>query len=168
VAVGYVAVVAAIGLDDPQRDLAQIVAAAIAGYLFWNWHPAKVFMGDAGSIPLGFLLGWLMIDLACRGYWAAAAILPLYFAADATLTLSKRLLRGEKPWRPHREHFYQRAVMSGTSPSVVVKQVSAVNVALIGLALLSIRYPASALTGACAVVAGLLIHLERLARERQP
>lgn len=163
VAVGYVAVVAAVGLDDPLQGLALVVAAATAGYLFWNWHPAKVFMGDAGSIPLGFLLGWLMIQLACRGYWAPAVILPLYFAADATLTLLKRLLRGEKPWVPHREHFYQRAVMSGTRPSVVVARASAVNVALIALALLSIGYPALAVTGAIASVAGLLIHLERLA-----
>jgi UDP-N-acetylmuramyl pentapeptide phosphotransferase/UDP-N-acetylglucosamine-1-phosphate transferase len=120
-------------------------------------------MGDAGSIPLGFLLGWLMIQLACRGYWAPAVILPLYFAADATLTLLKRLLRGEKPWMPHREHFYQRAVMSGTGPSVVVARASAVNVALIALALLSTSYPALAVTGAIASVAGLLVHLEGLA-----
>lgn len=163
VAVGYVAVVAAVGLNDPLQGLALVVAAATAGYLFWNWHPAKVFMGDAGSIPLGFLLGWLMIQLACRGYWAPAVILPLYFAADATLTLLKRLLRGEKPWMPHREHFYQRAVMGGTGPSVVVARASAVNVALIALALLSIGYPALAVTGAIAAVAGLLIHLQGLA-----
>jgi UDP-N-acetylmuramyl pentapeptide phosphotransferase/UDP-N-acetylglucosamine-1-phosphate transferase len=120
-------------------------------------------MGDAGSIPLGLLLGWLMIDLACKGYWAAAVILPLYFAADATYTLSRRLLRGEKPWNPHREHFYQRAVMGGTSPADVVRRVSAVNVVLVGLALLSIAYPALALAGAFAAVAGLLLHLQRLA-----
>ena len=47
-------------------------------------------MGDAGSIPLGFLLGWLMLDLALHGHWAAALILPLYFVADATFTLLKR------------------------------------------------------------------------------
>src|SRR5436190_13936029 len=103
VALGYLLLLTSAGQQSPLWHLALIVAAAAAGYLFWNWHPAKVFMGDAGSIPLGFLLGWLMLDLALRGYWAAALILPLYFAADATFTLIKRGLRGEKPWQAHRE-----------------------------------------------------------------
>lgn len=166
VALGYLAVATAAGLIGPYAELALIIAAATAGYLYWNWHPAKVFMGDTGSIPLGFVLGWLMIDLACNGYWAAAMILPLYFGADASLTLAKRLLRGEKPWKPHREHFYQRAVVAGTTPSAVVWLVNAVNATLIALALLSLRYPAVALAGAGAIVTGLLIHLEHLAGRR--
>jgi UDP-N-acetylmuramyl pentapeptide phosphotransferase/UDP-N-acetylglucosamine-1-phosphate transferase len=60
------------GLADPFWRLALVIAASAAGYLFWNWHPARVFMGDAGSIPLGFLVGWLMLDLALRGQWAQA------------------------------------------------------------------------------------------------
>jgi len=67
VAIGYLAVGAFAGLDDPYWGLALVIAASAGGYLFWNWHPAMVFMGDAGSIPLGFLLGWLMLDLARRG-----------------------------------------------------------------------------------------------------
>jgi len=166
VAVGYVAVTAAAGFESPLAQLAFILAAASLGYLVWNWHPAKVFMGDTGSIPLGFLLGWLMIDLAYRGYWTAAAILPLYFAADATLTLLKRLRRGEKPWQPHRQHFYQRAVLGGATPPAIVWRVNAANVLLIGLALLSIRWPVLSLTAAVVLVAGLLAELERLAGQR--
>ena len=164
VAAGYVLVVTVAGAGTPLEQLALIVAAATAGYLFWNWHPAKVFMGDTGSIALGFLLGWLMIDLACRGFWAAAIILPLYFVADATLTLAKRLLRGEKVWRPHRQHFYQRATLAGTPPSGVVLRTALANVALIMLALISIRHPILALVGAAAVTAAILGELERLAR----
>ena len=77
-------------------------------------------MGDAGSIPLGFLLGWLMLDLALGGQWAAGLILPLYFVADATFTLLARACRGEKLWQAHRQHFYQRAVLGGATPSGVV------------------------------------------------
>src|SRR4029079_9862702 len=66
VALGYLLLASVAGLDSPLRPLALIVAASAAGYLVWNWHPAKVFMGDAGAIPLGFLLGWLMLDLALR------------------------------------------------------------------------------------------------------
>ena len=140
------------------------MAASAAGYLFWNWHPAKVFMGDAGAIPLGFLLGWLMLDLALSGYWAAALILPLYFAADATFTLIRRGLRGEKPWQAHREHFYQRAVLGGATPPGVVWRVGAANAALIALALISARYPVPALAAATAVVAALLVHLQQARR----
>jgi UDP-N-acetylmuramyl pentapeptide phosphotransferase/UDP-N-acetylglucosamine-1-phosphate transferase len=164
IAVGYYLVAAAAGPDTPLAQLALIAAGACAGYLVWNWHPAKVFMGDAGSIPLGFLLGWLMIDLAFGGHWAAALILPLYFGADATLTLCKRLRRGEKPWQPHREHVYQRAVLGGATPPAVVWRVNAVNALLIVLAVLSTRFPVLSLVAAVAAVAGLLMHLERLAR----
>jgi UDP-N-acetylmuramyl pentapeptide phosphotransferase/UDP-N-acetylglucosamine-1-phosphate transferase len=163
-AFGYAAVAAvADGLETPLAELALVLAAASGGYLVWNWHPARVFMGDSGSIPLGFLIGWLMIDLACRGSWAAAIILPLYFAADATITLVKRLRRGEKPWQPHRQHFYQRAVLAGATPPAVVWRISAANVALIALALLSLRWPLVSLVGAAGVVAWLLIELQRLA-----
>ena len=164
IAAGYCLIVAAAGLDTPLAQLALIAAGACAGYLVWNWHPAKVFMGDTGSIPLGFLLGWLMIDLALSGHWPAALILPLYFGADATLTLVRRLRRGEKPSQAHREHFYQRAVLGGTTPPVVVWRIGAVNVLLIALAVLSLHFPAAALAAAATAVTALLFHLERLAR----
>lgn len=163
VGLGYLALVAFAGLDDGLWRLVLVMAAATGGYLAWNWHPAKVFMGDAGSIPLGFLLGWAMLYLALRGLWAAGLILPLYFVADATLTLLIRAARGEKPWHAHRQHFYQRAVLGGTPPPGVVWRVSAVNGALVALALVSISHPVAALIGAVLIVAGLLVHLEILA-----
>jgi UDP-N-acetylmuramyl pentapeptide phosphotransferase/UDP-N-acetylglucosamine-1-phosphate transferase len=166
VAAGYALVAAVAGAGNPLEQLALVVAAATAGYLYWNWHPARVFMGDTGSIALGFLLGWLMIDLACRGLWAAAGILPLYFIADATLTLLKRLARGEKLWQPHRQHAYQRAVLGGTRPSEVVLRTAVANAVLIALAVASIWHPVLALVGAAAVVAALLVNLEGLARAR--
>ena len=164
VALGYLALLTYAGLEDPFWRLALVIAASAAGYLFWNWHPARVFMGDAGSIPLGFLLGWLMLDLALRGQWAAGLILPLYFVADATFTLLARAYRGEKLWQAHRQHFYQRAVLGGATPAGVVCRVGATNAMLIVLALVSVRHPVLALVAAAAVVAGLLLHLESLAR----
>ena len=93
---------------DPRLSVA--VAASAFGFLCWNWHPAKLFLGDVGSVPLGFLLGWLLLNLASSSTWPAAVILPLYYFADATITLMRRAIRGEKVWHAHREHFYQRAV----------------------------------------------------------
>ena len=166
VALGYLALLTYAGLEDPFWRLALVIAAAAAGYLFWNWHPAMVFMGDSGSIPLGFLLGWLMLDLALAGQWAAGLILPLYFVADATFTLLARARRGEKLWQAHRQHFYQRAVLGGATPSGVVWRVGVTNAVLIGLAFVSVRHPVLALVAAGATVAGLLAHLEGLARRR--
>ena len=140
-------------------ELALLLSAASAGYLVWNWAPAKIFMGDVGSIPLGFLFGLLMFDLALRGFWGAALILPLYFIADATTTLLDRLRRGVKPWEAHREHAYQRGVLSGMSHADVVMQIAALNVALVALAVLSTSALWPALLAAVALTGGLLAWL---------
>ncbi|MEK6290728.1 MAG: glycosyltransferase family 4 protein [Paraburkholderia tropica] len=96
------------------------VAGAAAGFLLFNFHPAKIFLGDAGSIPTGFLAGAL-------GYWGwRGGAWPIWFPAlvfapfigDASVTLIRRLLRGEKFWQAHREHYYQRMVRLGTGHAV--------------------------------------------------
>jgi len=114
---GAYAIAAATGAH-PSPDLA-LTAAAVAGaafgFLLLNFHPARLFLGDAGSIPLGFLAGAL-------GYWGwRTSVWPIWFPAlvfapfiaDASVTLLRRLLRGEKFWQAHREHYYQRMVRSG-------------------------------------------------------
>jgi len=111
-----------------------IIAGAALGFLKWNWHPAKIFLGDVGSVPLGFLLGWLLLDLAAAGHWAAALILPAYYLADATTTLVRRALKGEKVWQAHRQHYYQKALQRGLSHAAVSNAVLIVGVILIGLA----------------------------------
>ncbi len=136
-------------------ELALIVAAAAGGYLAWNWHPARIFMGDVGAIPLGLLFGLLMLDLALRGQWPASLIVPLYFLADTTLTLFERLRRGSKPWQAHREHAYQRAVLAGMTHDAVTLHVAALNVALVALAVLSLRHPWPALAAAVALTLAL-------------
>ena len=119
--------------------------------------PGRGDLGDVGSIPLGFLLGWLLVDLARDGAWAAAIILPLYYLADATITLARRARRGEKVWRAHREHFYQRAVQNGRSHARVVLSVLAVDIFLMALAATAVTAPLLSLGGACIVTAALLL-----------
>jgi len=137
------------------------VAAAAAGFAVWNWQPAKVFLGDVGSVPLGFLIGGLLLKLAADGYWAPALILPLYYLADASITLIRRLARGARVWEAHREHFYQRAVAAGRSHAQVSLAILSANVVLIGLSLAALAQPWLALAGACLVVAALLTWLAR-------
>jgi UDP-N-acetylmuramyl pentapeptide phosphotransferase/UDP-N-acetylglucosamine-1-phosphate transferase len=110
------------------------IAAAALGFLVWNWTPARIFMGDVGSVPLGYVLGYLLCRLAIDGWWKAALILPLYFLADATLTLLRRIVRGERVWQAHREHFYQRAVQRGLGHDAVVLRVITADTMLIGCA----------------------------------
>jgi len=129
---------------------------AAAGFLWWNWSPSRIFLGDVGSIPIGFLLGWLLLKMALAGLWAPALILALYYLADATITLIRRLARGEKPWQAHKEHFYQVAVRSGRSHAHVSTWILSVNFLLILLAAAAVTYPTSALGAAAMLVAALL------------
>ncbi len=146
--------------------LPALLAAATLGFLIWNWPPAKLFLGDVGSVPLGYLLGFLLLILAIQGQWPAALILPLYYLADATITLGRRLLRGTKVWQAHREHFYQRAVHGGASHARVSLGVLACNALLICCALIAAfgEQPWLGLAMAAVVVSGFLYLLQRWAR----
>jgi UDP-N-acetylmuramyl pentapeptide phosphotransferase/UDP-N-acetylglucosamine-1-phosphate transferase len=143
---------------DPQMALlaAGLIGAAI-GFLLWNWSPAHVFLGDVGSVPLGYLSGFLLLDLANRGRWKIALILPLYFIADATVTMLRRLLRGERVWEPHRQHFYQRAVRSGLGHAAVVKRVIAADLLLILCGWAAENGSGSVSLGAAIVIVAVLI-----------
>jgi len=157
-----VSVVAGLGVVPLWLALAAVGAALV--FLVWNWHPAQVFMGDVGSVPLGFILGWLLLGPAASGQWAAALLVPLYFLADATLTLLRRLIVGKRIWQAHREHIYQRAVQAGHSHSDVVIKVIAANAALVALAAASVSIGWLALPPGFAVVLGLLAWLPRPVR----
>ncbi|HYM04502.1 MAG TPA: glycosyltransferase family 4 protein [Stellaceae bacterium] len=146
--------------DDGIAALAFCAAAAGLAFLRWNWHPAKLFLGDSGSVPLGYLFGWLLFFLAARGFWASALILPLYYLADATLTLVVRVLRGEHFWRPHRQHFYQRALGQDGDHAAVARFVLAGDVMLVALAVIATARPISALIGAAIVVMSMLAAMQ--------
>ena len=85
---------------DPRRTCA---AGAMIGFAPFNRPVARLFLGDVGSLPIGLLLAWLLLALAGHGHLAAALLLPLYYLADATITLLRRLVRGERFWQraPH-------------------------------------------------------------------
>ncbi|GIK99602.1 MAG: glycosyl transferase [Alphaproteobacteria bacterium] len=148
----------------PLAGFGLTLAAAAAGFLWWNRPPARLFLGDVGSIPLGFLMGWLLLEAARGGAWAAALILPAFYLVDASWTLAVRLARGISPLEPHAEHVYQRAVREkGRSHGQVVAALAVANLALIALALGAEREGErlAALAGAAAVVALLIRRLLR-------
>jgi len=120
---------------------AVILAAALAGFLYFNWQPARIFLGDVGAVPLGFLFGWLLFELAGAGYWAAALLLPLYYLMDATLTLLRRIVRREAIMQAHRSHFYQRAARRLGSHALVSSIILILNAVLVVLAYVSALQP---------------------------
>ena len=137
------------------------VAAALLGAMIgfgpFNRPIARLFLGDVGSLPIGLILAFLLVRLAAAGHLAAAVLLPGYYLADATLTLARRLMEGERVWEAHRTHFYQRATDGGFTVMEVVSRVFAVNVGLALLGLATVIWPTRGLTVAALCGGGILV-----------
>jgi len=126
------------GIPKGLGELSIIIAATAIGFLVWNWNPARIFMGDVGSIPVGFLLGWLLLSLATQGQWAPALILPLIYLADSGLTYARKIIQREKFWKPHRDLYYQLAAQRpGVTHADVVKVILLGDLVLVCLAILA-------------------------------
>ena len=122
-----------------------ILAAGAAGFLVWNWPPARIFMGDVGSGMLGYAFGVLAVagERAEALPSAVWVILLAVFIFDATFTLLRRVMGGERWYTAHRSHAYQRAVQAGMSHKQVTLMAMAVNVLILWpVALLSVRFSA--------------------------
>jgi len=138
-----------------------VVSAALCGALLgfapFNKPVARLFLGDAGSLPIGLLLGWCLLHLAAEGHFAAALLLPMFYLADTTITLIRRTFDGKSFWQSHREHFYQRATDNRFAISTVLRDVACLNLFLGALALASIEYTTTVASlvflvcGGCAV-----------------
>ena len=106
-----------------------VLAMAVAGFLFWNFPPARIFMGDAGSGFLGVSLGVLSLQAALtdqRLLWVWLILMGV-FIVDATTTLLRRLLRGDKVYEAHRSHAYQHAALCFSSHKAITLAVAAIN-----------------------------------------
>lgn len=103
------------GGEFAMANLSFSIAAASGAFLLLNFHPAKLFMGDAGSVPLGFIAGTIGLWGWQRGIWALWFPFLVFspFVMDASVTLVKRAFRRESIWQAHREHCYQRLVLMG-------------------------------------------------------
>jgi UDP-N-acetylmuramyl pentapeptide phosphotransferase/UDP-N-acetylglucosamine-1-phosphate transferase len=112
---GFYGVAAAWAGDPSFALLCLSVAGAALGFLFFNFPPARIFMGDCGSVPLGFLAAALGVIGWHNHYWPAwfPALVFSPFVVDASVTLVRRGSRGERVWRAHRSHYYQRLVQAG-------------------------------------------------------
>jgi UDP-N-acetylmuramyl pentapeptide phosphotransferase/UDP-N-acetylglucosamine-1-phosphate transferase len=148
--------------------IAAALCGAMLGFAPFNRPVAKVFLGDVGSLPIGLLSGWCLLQLAWHHEVAAALLLPLYYLADATLTLLRRIARREPFWAAHRTHFYQRATDNGFAVPRVIGEVFLLNLVLAGLAMIAVT-AATVAAGAVTLLAGALavaIVLYRFSRKR--
>jgi UDP-N-acetylmuramyl pentapeptide phosphotransferase/UDP-N-acetylglucosamine-1-phosphate transferase len=146
--------------------LAAGLCGAMIGFAPFNRPVARVFLGDVGSLPIGLLLGWCLLQLAYHQQFIAVLLLPLYYLADATVTLLRRIVRREAFWAAHRSHFYQHATDNGFTVLRVVGEVFALNVGLAALAITSTRTGSTALDCVfliigCGAVAWLLFRFSR-------
>jgi UDP-N-acetylmuramyl pentapeptide phosphotransferase/UDP-N-acetylglucosamine-1-phosphate transferase len=163
-----VAVLAGIGAVPVAHGyIAAALFGAIAGFAPWNAPPARLFLGDAGSAPLGFLLGLLLLYVALSGAMAAAVILPLYYLADGAITIGRRAVKGEAIWQAHRSHFYQVAIQRGLTVRQTVGRIALANAVLVALAVVS-ALATTAISVIALLVAGATVAatLHRLAKGR--
>jgi UDP-N-acetylmuramyl pentapeptide phosphotransferase/UDP-N-acetylglucosamine-1-phosphate transferase len=148
--------------------IALALGGALLGFAPFNRPVARLFLGDVGSLPIGLLTGWCLLELAGRQHLAAALLLPLYYLGDATITLFRRMANRERFWDAHRSHFYQRATDNGFSVGQVVANVFLLNALLAGLAAVSIAIPSPPVDAAMLVIGtlGVLAVLVRFSRSR--
>jgi UDP-N-acetylmuramyl pentapeptide phosphotransferase/UDP-N-acetylglucosamine-1-phosphate transferase len=167
---GAIVVLGALGeVPESTTIVAAALCGAMLGFAPFNRPVAKIFLGDVGSLPIGLLLGWCLLQLAYHQHLAAALLLPLYYLADATVTLSRRLFRREPFWAAHRSHFYQRATDNGFTVWRVVGEVFALNIFLAALALGSIMTASIAVRTAMLATGGIATAflMYRFSRQRR-
>ena len=164
---GVYGIAALLASDPAFAALNFSVAAAAAGFLLFNFPPARVFMGDAGAIPCGFLAAVCALVGWQRGVWPLwfGAVVFSPFVVDASVTLARRLARGAKVWEAHREHYYQRLVQAGWGHRRTLRAEFGLMLIVGGVALAGLRLAATAQTGVLIAVAVsyivLVVVLER-------
>ena len=117
-------------LSKELNTLAFSVLIIISVFCYFNWTPASLFLGDSGSIPLGFIMIVLLIENSLKGIWVSSFILPLYYLMDTSITLIKRIYKRQKFWEAHKEHFYQQAIKNGFSHTSISLKLFLINIGL--------------------------------------
>jgi UDP-N-acetylmuramyl pentapeptide phosphotransferase/UDP-N-acetylglucosamine-1-phosphate transferase len=144
------------GLSNVGILVALALLGGIIGLAPYNKPIARIFLGDVGSLPIGLLLFWLLTLLAGSGHLAAAILLPLYYLADASITLFRRLAKREPILQAHRSHFYQRATDRGFTVFGIVTRIFIVNLVLVAFALGTIAFP-SHISATIALACGSIV-----------
>ncbi|MCL7999024.1 glycosyltransferase family 4 protein [Brucella sp. 21LCYQ03] len=151
-------------------SIAAILAGALLGFSFFNRPPARIFLGDSGSLPLGLMTGTALLLLARETHIVVALVLPLYYVLDAGTTIILRLVDRENILKAHSKHAYQVAKRSGWSVLKVVAHVAFLNVVLILCAIAMLHFdhlPGQIAFVLIAIVAVLMLLLDFRGRFRK-
>ena len=134
-----------------------ILFSSFLGFLFWNKPPAKIFLGDSGSIPIGFLISSIIVlSLVKQQNFIPTMILILFHFIDSTLTICIRALKRKNVFEAHSDHFYQKKIRSGSSHQKVLEKINIVNIALIVFSILYLYLGAFSLVFSVLLVFKLL------------
>ncbi len=148
--------------DQGLAGISFVIAAASGGFLVWNWSPARIFMGDVGSAVLGYVFATLAVasensDTLLIWQWV---LLLGVFVTDATATLVRRALHGDRVYQPHKNHAYQRAVQAGWTHARVSGTIVLINLCLGILVAVGAAYPeAQSWSGATGVALVIVLYL---------
>lgn len=144
-------------------DLVLLIAALVLtcsiAFVIYNWHPAHIFIGDVGAISVGMLLGLCLMLIAASSIklFVSVIIASMYYLADGGLTILIRLIKGEKIWLPHTNHFFQQAIRKEIPRKKIVIEIIVCNYWLMLLAISALYYPFLSLILAIGLVTRIVL-----------
>ena len=152
-------------LDSEFQYLSIIILSIFLGFYTYNKPPARIFLGDVGSIPIGYIVGLIII----KSFIVLNLIIPfiiiiMYHLLDSSLTLAMRIFNNENIFQAHSKHFYQKILRSGRSHSEVLNKIIMLNFLLLLLSVLSTKLPFLSLFLSITSTLSLLIYFEKKGR----
>ena len=144
-------------------SLSIITLGSSMSFLYFNWNPAKIFLGDVGSISLGLINGICLILIAAseQRLFLSAVIASLYYIADGGGTILIRLAKKEKIWLPHLNHFFQQANRKGMNHKTICSKIALCNLMLMLLSIGALYYPIISFAFVLLTVMIILIHFSQ-------
>lgn len=137
-------------------SIASVIAFAMFPFLVLNWHPAKIHIGDSGSISLGFIIGYIFL---CTSHYVGLVIptiIPSYYLFDSTLTLLRRLIKKENILEPHSKHFFQLAKRSGISPKKICLMIFFINITIVSFVFILLNHNTTLIKISIAIITAFL------------
>ena len=129
-------------INEEYQYFSLILFSVYLAFYQFNQSPAKIFLGDVGSIPSGYLVGFIMIScLLTNGILLPIVIVNMYYILDSSITLLIRFYKRDNVLEAHSDHFYQKMIRKGYQHSYVIKWIFALNSILLILSLLSMKLP---------------------------
>ena len=153
-------------LSENLQYLSLVLISLFLAFFKFNKPPAKIFLGDVGSIPIGYLTGLILIKaLLNNGPFIPIMIALLFYLFDSTITLIIRLMKKKKIFQAHSDHFYQKILRAGKTHNQVLKKIIVLFIVLLFFSMLSLSYPMFSFLLSIFITLCFLIHLQLLSKK---